>query len=125
LAFLYKGQATYAYVWDDEATLFAELQQLTEGKGRIGVVRWKVSKHTGADPKQVFDYALKKNGVPDGRTTHKYFDVDYYRLGSGAAVGSPAALASMNISFEDQLTLVGMAMDADAAAGELIWIELA
>lgn len=126
LAFLYHGQATYAYIWDDEATLFDDLQQLANGKTRIGVIRWKVSKHTGADPKHVFDYALQKWGTHSGRTTqHQYFDVDYFELNTEGFTIGPAPMDALNVPFENNLVLVGTAMDQDVAAGDLLWVELA
>jgi hypothetical protein len=125
LAFIYQGQATYAYIWDDEDTLFDELRQLTKGKTRIGVVHWKVSKHSGADPKQVFDYVLEKWGLPDGHTTHRYFDVDYFSLEADAATIAPVSLTPVDVSFERRLTLAGAAMDENAVAGGLLWAELA
>ncbi len=125
LAFIYQGQATYAYIWDDEDTLFDELRQLARGKTRIGVVRWKVSKHSGADPKQVFDYVLGKWGLPNGRTTHKYFDVDYFSLEADAATIAPVSLIPKDVSFERRLTLAGVAMGESVVAGDLLWAELA
>jgi hypothetical protein len=125
LAFMYQGQAAYVYIWDDEATLFDDLQQLANGKTRIGVIRWKVSKHTGADPKHVFDYALQKWGACGGRTQHQYFDVDYFDLNAEGFTIGPAPMDALNVPFENNLVLVGTAMDQDVAAGDLLWVELA
>lgn len=125
LAFLYQGQAAYAYIWDDEATLFDDLQQLANGKTRIGVIHWKVSKHTGADPKHVFDYALQKWGTRGGRTQHQYFDVDYFDLNAEGFTIGPAPMDALNVPFENNLVLVGTAMDQDVAADDLLWVELA
>lgn len=125
LAFIYQGQATYAYIWDDETQLLDELQRLAQGKARIGLVRWKVSKHTGADPKHVFDYALEKWGMPDGQTVHRYFDVDYFSSGADAATIAPVSLIPIDVSFERRLTLAGAAMDENVVAGDLLWAELA
>jgi hypothetical protein len=125
LAFLYQGQANYAYVWDNETSLFDELRQLAKGKTRIGVVHWKVSKHTQADPKQVFTYVLKRWGVPDKDTSHKYFDVDYFVLEADALAAVPATLAPTDVSFEGRLALVGTAIDGNPVAGAPLWTELA
>ena len=125
LAFLYQGQGAYAYIWDDEATLFDDLQQLANGMTRIGVIRWKVSKHTGADPKHVFDYALQKWGTRSGRTQHQYFDVDYFDLNTEGFMIGPAPMDAFNVPFENNLVLMGTAMDQDVVAGDLLWVELA
>jgi hypothetical protein len=125
LAFLYQDPAAYAYIWDDEVALFDELEQLAKGKTRIGVIRWKVSKHTGADPKRVFDYALQKWGTRDVRTQHHYFDIDYFDLNSEKIVINPAPLNAINLPFEDSIVLVGTAMAESVAANDLLWAELA
>ncbi|MEJ2557231.1 MAG: hypothetical protein P8186_13565 [Anaerolineae bacterium] len=125
LAFIYQGQATYAYIWDDETQLMDELERLAQGKARIGLVRWKVSKHTGADPKHVFDYALEKWGVFDGQTVHRYFDVDYFSSEADAATIASVSLIPKDVSFERRLTLAGVAMDENVVAGDLLWAELA
>jgi hypothetical protein len=125
LAFLYRGPAAYAYIWDDEITLFDALEQLANGKARVGVIRWKVSKHTGADPKRVFDYALHKWGTPDTRTQHHYFDVDYFDSNPEPIVISPAPLDVVNVQYEDDFVLTGAAMAESVAADDLLWVELA
>jgi hypothetical protein len=125
LAFLYQGQATYAYVWDDETSLFDELRKLAQGKTRIGLVHWRVSKHTQADPKQVFSYVLERWGVSDEDTAHKYFDVDYFVLETDAQAAVPATLTPTDVSFEGRLALVGTAIDENPMAGAPLWAELA
>ncbi len=125
LAFIYQGQATYAYIWDDETQLMDELQRLAQGKARIGLVRWKVSKHTGADPKHIFDYALEKWGMPDGQTVHRYFDVDYFSSEADAATIASVSLIPKDVSFERRLTLTGAATDENVVAGGPLWAELA
>jgi 4-amino-4-deoxy-L-arabinose transferase-like glycosyltransferase len=124
LAFLYHGRSAYDYIWDDEATLFSELGQLAAGKSRIGVVRWKVGKHTGADPKRVFDYTLQKWGTQTGQTQHKYFDVDYFNLDTWGIVGGSAASEAVNVSFEGNLILESVATTQEVAADDLLWVEL-
>lgn len=124
LAFLYQGRAAYGYIWDDEASLFAELEQLAAGKSRVGVIRWKVGKHTGADPKRVFDYALQKWGMRTGQTRHQYFDVDYFNLDTWGLAGGPAIPEAVNISFEGNLLLESAATAQAVAADDLLWVEL-
>ncbi len=127
LEFLYKnrGKAAYAYVWDDQTTLFADVRSLVAGKSRVGVIHWKVSKHTGADPAGVLHYIFEKWGTYQNQTQHKYFDIDYFQLDTSAPEISQAPLTTANVSFEGKFALTGFAFAPTVVADEPVWVELA
>ncbi|HHJ07140.1 MAG TPA: hypothetical protein ENK24_06545, partial [Anaerolineae bacterium] len=111
LAFLYQNrrQADYAYIWDNEAALFADTAALLQGKNRVGLIHWKVSKHSKADPRHLFEYVLERAGTFDRLSPHKYFDIAYYRLDSDAPSISPANLSppagQPSVAFDGQFAL--------------------
>jgi hypothetical protein len=126
LAFLYRGKAAYAYIWDDETKLPAALQRLAEGKTRIGVVHWKVSKHTGADPKGVVKYYLEKWGHWGDTRSYTYFDIDTYQLDNASDAFTSVPLTRLNVGFEGQMALTGYAYGPKrtATVGDFLWTEL-
>ncbi len=137
LAFLYqnRGQADYAYIWDNEEALFPDTARLLQGKNCVGLVHWKVSKHSKADPRHLFEYVLERAGTFDRLSTHKYFDITYYRLDPAAAPVSPADLSPPGgqrsavsgqsaLSFDGQFALTGAAFAAESPADEPLWVEL-
>jgi hypothetical protein len=132
--FLYEGKAGYAWVVDDENTLEAALNQAVQGRDVVHVVRWKTSKHTGADPKEVIRYYLEKHGSFVEKRSFEYYDIETYqldRLGPDLADGP---LTPSSIDFGGQLELIGFAYgDASGAAepdapsvpaGDLLWVRL-
>ncbi|MEJ2560446.1 MAG: hypothetical protein P8186_30340 [Anaerolineae bacterium] len=78
--FLYTGQAGYAWVVDNEDTLEASLNDAVQGRDVVHVVRWKTSKHTGADPKEIIRYYLEKHGTFVEKQSFEYYDIETYRL---------------------------------------------
>lgn len=138
--FLYTGQAGYAWVVDDEDTLEAILNAAVQDHDVVHVVRWKASKHTGADPKEMIRYYLEKHGAFVGERSFEYYDIDTYRLdrlGPNLTDG-PLSLAAVSgghsVDFGGQITLTGYAFgdasgsgEVDALsvpAGDLLWVRL-
>lgn len=124
LAFLYRGTASYAYIWDDQTRVFADVPPLLAGKTRTGIIRWKVSKHTGADPRHLFEYLLLRGGQFDHSVTHRYFDIDYYRINPSAVPQTPASLTPVNIPFGGQITLTGASWATSLPTDAPLWVEL-
>ncbi|HEY86120.1 MAG TPA: hypothetical protein G4N96_13525, partial [Chloroflexi bacterium] len=128
LAFLYqhRGQAEYAYIWDNEAALFSDTANLLNGKNRVGLIRWKVSKHSKADPRHLFEYVLERAGDFDGLSTHKYVDITYYQLDSNAKPVYPSAVGGRRsaVAFSGQFALTGAAIAPETPADEPLWVEL-
>ncbi len=135
ITFVYRGQASYDFLPDDEGTMAERLARLTAGKQVVRLLRWKVTKHTGADPKGVAHYYLEKWGRRVGTESYTYFDMDIYQLeNTPADAFTPAELTPLVVSYEEQLALTGhrfgdasgLAADEPAAeAGGLLWTELA
>ncbi|GAB4533059.1 MAG: hypothetical protein Kow0063_14510 [Anaerolineae bacterium] len=132
--FLYHGEAGYAWVVDDETTLEATLNQAVQGRDVVHVIRWKTSKHTGADPKEVIRYYLEKHGDLVGTRSFEYYDIDTYRLDRLGPDLTDGPLSSASIDFGNQIRLTGYAYgDASGAAdpeapsalaGDLLWVRL-
>jgi len=132
--FLYTGQAGYAWVVDDENTLEATLNEAVQGRDAVHVVRWKTSKHTGADPKEVIPYYLEKHGEFVERRSFEYYDIDTYRLDQLGPDLIDEPLAPTSIDFGGRIVLVGYAYgdasgteESDAPsvpAGDLLWVRL-
>jgi hypothetical protein len=134
VAFLYTGQADYAWVVDNEDTLEQTLNAAVQSNQLVHVVRWKTSKHTGADPKEVVRYYLEKHGAFVERRSFTYYDIETYRLDGPGPDLSDEALRPAHIDFGGQIVLTGYAFgDASGegevaspsvSAGELLWVRL-
>lgn len=128
--------AAHYWVVDDEETLTVDLTQAAADHSIIRLVRWKTSKHTGADPKAVIPYYLQKYGHFEQTNYFEYFDIDTYRLETPAPNFAAAeTLQPTAIDFGGQIQLTGYALgNADnvnqitspqAASGGLLWLRLA
>ena len=128
--------AGHYWVIDNEETLPGDLTAAAADHSIMRVVRWKTSKHTGADPKEVIPYYLEKYGYYDQTDTFEYFDVDTYVL----EVPSPdfvagESLTPARVDFGDRLRLTAYGLgdagdvahvnDPQAASGDLLWLRLA
>ncbi|MGQ9502457.1 MAG: ArnT family glycosyltransferase [Anaerolineae bacterium] len=132
--FLYTGQAGYAWVIDDERTVEQTLNEALAGRDIAYVVRWKASKHTGADPKEIIRYYLEKRGHYVGTRRFEFFDFETYRLERGDTPESNETLRATALTFGDALQIIGYAYgDASGAgptwetvvpAGDLMWARL-
>jgi hypothetical protein len=132
--FLYNGQADYAWVVDDENRLEATLNSAVQGHDVVHVVRWKTSKHTGADPKEIIRYYLEKNGNLVDKQSFEYYDIETYQLDQLGPDLTDAALTPTEVDFAGQISLIGYAYgDASGAekldapsvpAGNLLWVHL-
>jgi hypothetical protein len=128
--------AAHYWVVDNEATLPADLTAAGAGHNVLRVVKWKTSKHTGADPKQVIPYYLEKFGHYDHTDTFEFFDIDTYVLDTLAPDFSIAEkLEPQALDFGGQLRLTGYALgdagdaahvtDPQARSNDLLWLRLA
>jgi hypothetical protein len=128
--------AEHYWVIDNEETLVDDLTKAAAEHSVIRVVRWKTSKHTGADPKGVIPYYLEKYGDYDDTFPHGYFEVDKYELEKPAPDFSAAeTLTPISANFGDQLELTGYALgdagnvdhitDPQAVSNDLLWLRLA
>ena len=84
ITFVYEGTASYDFLPDDEQTMLARLSDLTVDKQTARLLRWNVTKHTGADPKGVTSYYLEKWGQQVDTQSFAYFDIDTYELAPAA-----------------------------------------
>ncbi len=137
--FVYRGQAAYAFLPDDEQTMLARLKELTADKQTVRLLGWNVTKHTGADPKKVAHYYLEKWGRQTGIEPHRYFDIVTYQLYNGPEVFTPPEFEPGHIDFEGQMLLTGYAFGVEylpdvslgidqpdavsVPAGNSLWIE--
>lgn len=128
--------AAHYWVVDNEAILPADLTAAAAGHSILRVVKWKTSKHTGADPKQVIPYYLEKFGHYDHTDTFEFFDIDTYVLETTAPDFSAAEkLKPAVVDFSRQLRLTGYALgdaddvahvtDSQARSNGLLWLRLA
>jgi hypothetical protein len=127
--------AAHYWVVDDERTLTADLTQAAAQHTIFRVVKWKTSKHTGADPKQVIPYYLEKYGRYDHTHTFEYFDIATYLLDQTAPNFSQTeTLQPLQVDFGGQLRLTGFALgdaaevtavaQAQAHSNGLLWLHL-
>ncbi len=138
--FVYQGQASYDFLSDNEQTMLAQLSRLTAGKQVVRLLRWNVTKHTGADPKGVAHYYLEKWGRWIGTESYPYFDIDTYDLDNTPDAFTSVQLTHATIRFEGQMALSGHAFGGQhpsplapkrvdngpsVEAGGWIWTELA
>jgi hypothetical protein len=135
--FLYTGQAGYAWVVDNEDTLEASLNAAVQGRDVVHVVRWKTSKHTGADPKEIIRYYLEKHGTFVEKQSFEYYDIETYRLERLGPDMTDGPLTPSDVDFGRQITLTAYAFgDASGTepaaeypkpavpAGDLLWARL-
>jgi hypothetical protein len=132
--FLYTGEAGYAWVVDDEDTLEATLNDAVQGRELVHVVRWKTSKHTGADPKEVIRYYLEKHGMVIEVQSFEYYDIETYRLDRLGPDLTDSSLTPASIDFGGQIKLTGYAygdgsgseepVAPSVPAGDLLWVRL-
>jgi hypothetical protein len=132
--FLYTGQAGYAWVVDDERTLEETLNTAVAGRNVVRVVRWKASKHTGADPKEMIRYYLEKHGRYVETHTYAHYDIETYQLDRTGPDLRDAPLTPAEWDFGGVLTVTGYAYGdasgdgspaaASAPAGGLMWARL-
>jgi 4-amino-4-deoxy-L-arabinose transferase-like glycosyltransferase len=138
--FLYTGQADYAWVVDDEDTLETTLNDAVQGRDVVHVVRWKTSKHTGADPKEIMRYYLEKHGTFIESRSFEYYDIESYQLDrlGPALTDGPLSIAELPegrlLDFGGKITLTAYAFgdtsgaggieEPSVAAGELLWVRL-
>jgi hypothetical protein len=133
ITFVYQGQASYDFLSDDEQELLTRLAELTAGKRVVRLLRWKVSKHTGADPKEAIHFYLEKWGRWVNIDSYRYFDLETYELDDVQDAFNPAILTPAGIDFEGKMTLTHYAA-GDASgdhatehsipAGDFLWTEL-
>jgi hypothetical protein len=116
--FLYSGQAGYAWVVDDESTIEETLKAAVQGRDVVHVVRWKTSKHTGADPKELIRYYLEKHGTFLDKRMFEYYDIESYRLEAVGPDLSDAPLMAAAVDFGGQLTLIGYGFGDVSGSGE-------
>ncbi len=131
--FLYNGPAGYAWVIDDERTIEPTLNAALAGRDTAHVVRWKASKHTGADPKEIIRYYLEKRGRYVGTRRFKFFDFETYQL-EPSNPSTDERLWPSDLVFGDVLQVTGYAYgDASGIgpvrgtavpAGDLMWARL-
>jgi hypothetical protein len=128
--------ADHHWVIDNEETLANDLTAAAAEHSIIRVVRWKTSKHTGADPKDVVPYYLEKYGHYDHTDTSGFFDIDTYVLETAAPDFHAAEeLIPIAVDFGGQLELTGYALGdgsdvqhlttPQAASNNLLWLRLA
>jgi hypothetical protein len=132
--FLYTGQAGYAWLVDDENTLEAAVNEAVQERDVVHVVRWKTSKHTQADPKEMVRYYLEKHGAFVEKRSFEYFDIETYRLEQLGPDLTDEPLRPASVDFDGQIALTGYAYgdasgaeDPDAPsvpAGDLLWVRL-
>jgi hypothetical protein len=133
---LAQSPAAHYWVVDNETTLAADLTEAVAEHNVMRVVRWKASKHTGADPKEVLPYYLEKYGYYDQSESFEYFDIDTYVLEVPAPDFSAAEdLQASEVDFGGQLKLTGYALgdagdtahltEPQAASNDLLWLRLA
>jgi len=127
IAFVYQGQASYDFLPDDEQAMLARLSKLTAGKNVARLVHWKVTKHTGADPKGVVHYYLEKWGRWVDTRSYSYFDIETYQLDNAPDAFTSVPLILLDVGFEGQMALTGYAYGPGraVAAGDALWAELA
>jgi hypothetical protein len=126
IAFVYRGQASYDFLPDDEQAMLARLSKLTAGKNVARLVHWKVTKHTGADPKGVVHYYLEKWGRWVDTRSYPYFDIETYQLDNAPDAFTAVPLTLLDVGFEGQMALTGYAYGPRRAvtAGDFLWTEL-
>ena len=133
---LAQSPAAHYWVVDNETTLADDLTEAAAEHNVTRVVRWKASKHTGADPKEILPYYLEKYGHYDQSESFEYFDIDTYVLEVPAPNFSAAEdLRSSEVDFGGQLKLTGYALgdagdtahltEPQAASNNLLWLRLA
>jgi len=132
--FLYTGQAGYAWLVDDENTLEATMNEAVQGRDVVHVVRWKTSKHTLADPKDVIRYYLEKHGTFVEKRSFEYFDIETYRLDQLGPDLTDEPLKPASVDFDGQIALTGYAYGdasgvespdtASVPAGNMLWVRL-
>ena len=127
--------AAHYWIIDDESTLAADLTAAAAEHNIIRVVRWKTSKHTGADPKEIIPYYLEKFGDYERTDAFEYFDIDTYRLETTAPnFSATETLQPLQVNFDGQLQLTGFALGdagapdqvamAQANSNDLLWLRL-
>ncbi|NJN99997.1 MAG: hypothetical protein HC875_40755 [Anaerolineales bacterium] len=128
--------AAHYWVVDDETTVPADLTRAAAEHSILRVVKWKTSKHTGADPKQVLPYYLEKYGHYERTDTFEYFDISTYVLETQAPdFAAGEKLTATALDFGSQLRLTGYALgdagevahvsDPQARSNDLLWLRLA
>lgn len=128
--------AAHYWVVDDERILPAALTEAAARRHSLRLVKWKTSKHTGADPKQVMPYYLEKFGHYDHTDTFEYFDIDTYQLDTADPNFDAAeTLQPLDLDFGGQIHLTGYALgdagdaeqvtQAQAHSNDLLWLRLA
>lgn len=128
--------AAHYWVIDNEETLAADLTAAAAKHTIFRVVKWKTSKHTGADPKQVIPYYLEKYGHYERSDSFEYFDIDTYLLEmAGPDFSAAESQHPLGVDFGGQLRLTGYALgDAgevsqvttpQAHSHNLLWLRLA
>ncbi len=126
--------AAHYWVIDDETTLPDDLTKIAKSHHLIRVVRWKTSKHTGADPKKVMPYYLEKYGHYEQTDSFEYFDIDSYRLEVDAPdFRQTEKLSSTQVDFDSiQLTAFALGNAAEASkvnlpqvsSNDLLWLRV-
>ena len=131
---LTNSPAPHLWVPDDEASLPTALTKAAEQASTFNVARWKVSKHTGADPKEVFRYYLEKYGALTQFRTFQDYNIETYTMSQvGQDFQAAETLPESDINFGGQLALTGYAygnagpgdpQTNDARVGDPVWARL-
>jgi 4-amino-4-deoxy-L-arabinose transferase-like glycosyltransferase len=114
LEFLYQGAAPHGYLRVDEDTVAQELTALTRDFDHVWVVQWDQSALGGAelyygDPKGALSFLLTKYGAEVGRQEFPTFDITSYRLPASADFALAGLWQPLDVSFQNQLLLQGIA----------------
>jgi hypothetical protein len=135
LVALAQPAAAHFWVVDDETSLANDLTAAAAQHHLIRVVRWKTSKHTGADPKAIIPYYLEKYGHFVEPARFEYFDIDTFQLDSPAPdFAAQESLPPASANFNQQLQLTGYAFGSasnpaevatpQANSNDLMWLRL-
>ncbi len=82
LDFLYQGETPYAYIPVDEPLLAQQLNRVIDEQTSLKVVRWtKFTKHSDADEREAFTFALHTNGAQlEAITEFPMYNIESYTL---------------------------------------------
>jgi hypothetical protein len=130
--FLYNDPNGFLSLYDNEATLPTQLAPASVDKEWVSVIHWTTDKRRGADPKCYLNYLLSRWGNLVATETFADYTITTYRRTLPLGEFPSDILRPMNVTFGDQLRLVGIAYGATGqsadqtpvAAGEGLWARL-